>query len=83
MFLAGFAEGFREQGEKNFRKRQELAQAFEEFKRNNPYASYDEYQSFIDQRVGNGLGSNYLRGGVPGSDVLRTLAEANATRKPR
>ena len=83
MFLAGFAEGFREQGEKNFRKRQELAQAFEEYKRNNPYATYDEYQAFIDQRVGNGLGSNYLRGGVPGSDVLRTLAQDNADRRQR
>jgi len=81
MIFAGFSEGFREQGEKNFRKRQELAQAFEEFKRNNPYATYDEYQAFIDQRVGGGLGSNYLRGGVPGSDVLRQLAEDNAERR--
>ena len=81
MIFAGFSEGFREQGEKNFRKRQELAQAFEEFKRNNPYATYDEYQAFIDQRVGGGLGSNYLRGGVPGSDVLRQLSDDNAERR--
>ena len=64
MIFAGFSEGFREQGEKNYRRRLELAKAFEDFKRNNPYATFAEYQAFIDQRVGGGSGANYLQGGV-------------------
>lgn len=81
MIFSGFASGFREQGETNRRRRMELAKAFETFKQNNPYATYDEYQAFIDNRVGGGLGSNYLRGGVPGEEVLRQLADDNAERR--
>lgn len=81
--FAGFGDGWREQGELRRRQRIELAKAFEEFKRNNPYATADEYQAFIDQNVGGGMGANYIRGGVPGRDVLEALAKDNQTRKQR
>jgi hypothetical protein len=77
----GFAQGFKEQGEFRNRQRRELAQAFEQFKQSNPHASYADFQSFIDANVGSGPGSNYLRGGMPGQQVLQSLAAENAKQK--
>jgi len=79
--LVGFSQGMREQRDTLNRRRRELAQAFSEFKAANPTATFDEYQSFIDQYAGDGLGSNYLRGGAPSEDVLKTLAEENEKRR--
>lgn len=62
------------------RQRVDMANAFETFKRNNPYATVADFQSYIDQMAG---GSNYLRGGMPGQDVLEALATDNARRKQR
>lgn len=73
----GFMEGYRERGEQLGRRRRDLAKAFEEFKRNNPTATFQEYQSFIDQYTGDSAGSNYLRGGAPSEDVLRSLSQQN------
>lgn len=78
MNLMGFGQGWNEAEQTNLRNRQAMAKAFEEFKRNNPYASAADYQSFIDNMSG---GSNYLRGGAPANDVLEALAKDNATRK--
>ena len=74
----GFFQGFNEQQEKDERRRVELAQAFNEFKTANPYATGLELQSFVDQLSG---GRNYLRGGMPSGEVLRSISEANALRK--
>ena len=78
MNLMGFGQGWNEAEQTNLRNRQTMAKAFEEFKRNNPYASAADYQSFIDNMSG---GSNYLRGGAPATDVLEALAKDNAVRK--
>lgn len=75
--ILGFSQGFRERGQELDRKRRDLAQAFSEFKAQNPTATFDEYQSFIDQYTGDGMGSNYLRGGAPSEEVLRGLADQN------
>lgn len=80
MFGASFGQGMQEQGETMERSRRDLANAFETFKRNNPYATYNDYQSFIDMYAGN---NNYLRGGMPGSDVIQALAQQGAERKQR
>jgi len=79
--LVGFTQGMREQRGTLNRRRRELANAFNEFKAANPTATFDEYQSFIDQYTGDGLGSNYLRGGAPSEEVLQTLASENEKRR--
>jgi hypothetical protein len=76
--FAGFGQGFNEQRETNQRKRVEVAKAFEEFKRNNPYATVQDYQQYIDGIAG---GSNYLRGGMPSGEVLESLAKRNLEQK--
>lgn len=81
--FAGVAEGFSTQAENRRRQRMELAKAFELFKQNNPYATAADFQGWIDQNVGDSMGSGYLRGGLPGSEVLQRLGSANAERKAR
>lgn len=72
--MSQFGVGFNESQENMERKRVELAKAFEEFKASNPYATVQDFQSFIDMASG---GSNYVRGGAPSADVLKSLAENN------
>lgn len=76
--FAGFGQGFNAQRDTNQRKRVEVAKAFEEFKRNNPYATVQDYQQYIDGMAG---GSNYLRGGMPSGEVLENLATNNRKQK--
>ncbi len=73
--FVGFMQGYQDQQEKDDRKRVELAQAFNDFKAANPYATAIEFQSFIDQVSG---GRNYLRGGMPGGEVIKAIADRNA-----
>jgi hypothetical protein len=75
------AKGYQTRSDDLQRKRQALAEAFETFKRNNPHATYAEYQAFIDQNVGGGSMNNYLRGGIPGDEVLKALAAKNEEAK--
>jgi len=79
--MAGFAEGFSTQAENRRRQRMELAKAFEDFKKNNPYATATDFQSWIDQNVGQGMGMGYLRGGLPSADILTRLGQEGAERK--
>ena len=66
------------EGQENLsRRRREIAQAFEQFKVNNPYANMDDFQYFIDSNVDLGMGSNYLRGGAPSRDILQKIANQN------
>ena len=79
-FGASFGKGMLEEGEAMDRSRRDLAAAFDQFKRNNPYATYQDYQSFMDMYAGN---NNYLRGGLPGNEVIQALAQQGAERKQR
>lgn len=63
------------------RRRSELARAFNEFKRSNPTATMQEFQWFIDQNVGTGPGSNYVRGGAPSQEVLQSIVAENKRRE--
>ena len=72
--MSQFGTGWNESQENMERKRVELAKAFEEFKASNPYATVQDFQSFIDMASG---GSNYVRGGAPSANVLTSLAERN------
>jgi hypothetical protein len=69
-------KGFEDRRNEIRREKAEIAKLFEEFRRNNPDATYDDYQDFIDGMVGYG-GSNYLRGGLPSDSMLRNMAEEN------
>lgn len=80
MFFTGFADGFRERGRELRRQRSELAQAFQEFRASNPYATLTEFQSFIDQMAGPDA---YLRGGAPSDQILERIAGENQERRQR
>jgi hypothetical protein len=83
MFASGLSKGFYERGEQRNRQRREIANAFNQFKQQNPEATLQDFQSFIDAQVGNGLGSNYLRGGAPSKEVLGSIADSNLRNKNR
>lgn len=83
MFASGLSQGFYERGEQRNRQRREIANAFNQFKQQNPEATLQDFQSFIDAQVGNGLGSNYLRGGAPSNEVLGSIAQSNLRNKNR
>ena len=83
MFASGLSKGFYERGEQRNRQRREIANAFNQFKQQNPEATLQDFQSFIDAQVGNGLGSNYLRGGAPSKEVLGSIADDNLRNKNR
>ena len=51
-FWAGFANQLPISQENNRRRRVEVLEAFNEFKRLNPYATANEFNSFIDQAAG-------------------------------
>jgi hypothetical protein len=78
MDFSGFGGGWQDNQEFMDRNRRELAQAFERFKQNNPYADASDFQSFIDQASG---GSNYIRGGAPSKDILDKLSNDNQETK--
>ena len=83
MFASSLAKGFYDRGEQRNRQRGDIAKAFNEFKQANPEATAADFQSFIDATVGNGLGSNYLRGGAPSKQVLNNIATDNLRNKNR
>lgn len=66
--------------DRQHRGRMDLMRAFEDFKASNPYATAADFQSFIDQSAGM---ENYLRGGMPGREVLSRLEQQNMERKRR
>jgi hypothetical protein len=72
------SRGVREGQEEYRRRRAELAQAFQQFRASNPYATAQEFQQFIDGQAG---GSNYVRGGAPSADVLRRVGADNQRRR--
>ena len=73
-FWAGFANQLPTSQENNRRRRVEVLEAFNEFKRQNPYATANEFNAFIDQAAG---GSYYLRGGMPGQKIIDEIAARN------
>lgn len=68
--FGSFYDGYQKREDEWRRQRVENARAFSEFKRSNPYASFSEYQTFIDGLTG---GDNYLRGGLPSQQVLQAI----------
>ena len=66
--FAAISQGYNDRNDFNRNKRLEVMKLFEEFKRNNPYATMADFQSFRDQVSG---GRNYLQGGVGNEEALR------------
>lgn len=83
MFFDAVSKGMFNRQELRNRQRRELAEAFNQFRASNPEATLEDFQSFIDQMSGGGLGSNYVRGGAPSREVLERVASENAQRKAR
>ena len=48
MFASGLSQGFYERGEQRNRQRRDIANAFNQFKQQNPEATLQDFQSFID-----------------------------------
>jgi hypothetical protein len=74
----GFAQGMMDERERLSGERLRVARAFDDFKRNNPYATLQEFQSFADQVSG---GDSYLRGRFPTDEVMQRLADDNQRRR--
>ena len=79
MDFSQFGAGWNESQDNMERKRVELAKAFEEFKSQNPYATAQDFQSFIDMASPN----NYVRGGAPSADILESLGARNKIEKDK
>lgn len=75
---AGFANQLPKTLERRRKNRLEMLEAFNEFKAANPYATAGEFQEFIDNASG---GSNYLRGGMPGKEIIDEIAKRNQADK--
>ena len=72
--FTNFGQAWQKRGDELRRQRREIADAFQQFKKDNPYASLEEFQDYIDDISG---GSNYLRGGAPSQWVLEGIAKTN------
>lgn len=78
IFSGSFAQGMAEERNRLAGERLRVAQAFDQFRRNNPHATLQEFQGFADQVSG---GDSYLRGRFPSDEVMSRLAQENAQRK--
>ena len=68
------------QDQREFRRgqRQQMAQAFADYKAANPLATAADFQSFIDSYSG---GNNYIAGGAPAENVRKRIAADNQRRE--
>jgi len=78
--FTSMATGFQNRGDENRVERRKVAEAFEQFKQNNPEATLAQFQQYIDGMSG---GRNYLAGGAGSGETLRKLASDNQAKKAR
>lgn len=74
LMWANMAQGFEEGRQRNNNKRVEAARLFNEFKKANPDANFQDYQTFISSVTG---GAPWLRDSLPGDDQLQAYAATN------
>tara|TARA_B100001029_G_scaffold179410_1_gene188797 strand:+ start:5580 stop:8204 length:2625 start_codon:yes stop_codon:yes gene_type:complete len=72
------SEGMHERKEFRQGQRQQMAQAFADYKAANPYATAADFQSFVDSYSG---GNNYISGGAPSASVRNRIAAENLRKK--
>ena len=77
---AGFGAQLPKSYENARRTRLDTLNAFNTFKKDNPYATGAEFQQFIDTAAG---GSNYLRGGLPGKEIIDAIDKENKGNRDR
>ena len=77
---AGFGAELPKAYDANRRRRIDNLNAFNTFKKGNPYATGAEFQKFIDTAAGN---SNYLRGGLPGQEIIDAIDKENSGNRDR
>jgi len=77
---AGFGAQLPKSYETQRRTRLDTLNAFNEFKKGNPYATGAEFQQFIDTAAG---GSNYLRRGLPGKEIIEAIDKENKGNRDR
>jgi len=76
--FSAISEGMRDQKEFRHGQRQQMAEAFADYKAANPYATAADFQSFIDSYSG---GNNYISGGAPSASVRNRIAADNLRKK--
>ena len=74
MFSIDAAEGMLNQKNQNDTRRVEIAKAFEQYRRDNPYATALDLQNFTDSLVGSDF---YLRPGNATGQALQNIADTN------
>lgn len=78
LMWANMAQGFEEGRQRNNNKRVEAARLFNEFKKANPDANFQDYQTFIGSITG---GAPWLRDALPEEQQLQAYAAANQQAK--
>lgn len=76
-FFGGFSNGWIDRNDQLIGQRQKVAEMFNQFKTNNPTATFEQYQSFLDQVAPDRL----FRGPSYSDDVLRQLAAEGARKQ--
>lgn len=75
---AGYSKGILDWGEKTKNRRSELASLFAQFKKDNPYATANEYTNFLESQIGGD--ELYLRNAIPSKDILAKMEKENQRR---
>jgi hypothetical protein len=78
LMWANMAQGFEEGRQRNNNQRVEAARLFNEFKKANPDANFQDYQTFIGSITG---GAPWLRDALPEEQQLQAYAAANQQAK--
>jgi len=76
--FSAISQGMQDQKEFRHGQRQQMAEAFADYKAANPYATAADFQSFIDSYSG---GNNYISGGAPSASVRNRIAAENLRQK--
>ena len=77
----GLVQGNLEWDRRASKRRADIAKLFEEFKRNNPYATADDYTGYLESLIG--PEEYYLRGSMPSGQILQRMEADNMNRKRR
>jgi hypothetical protein len=76
--FSAISQGMQDQKEFRHGQRQQMAEAFADYKAANPYATAADFQSFVDSYSG---GNNYISGGAPSVNVRNRIAAENFRQK--
>jgi len=78
IYTSDFLQGTRDESQRLRGERQKIADAFQQFKAQNPEATYGDFRAFVDNMSD---GSNYLRGALPADQLLQELGRQGERNK--